>query len=788
MFNHFFKIFYRTTLKNGTYSLINVSGLAVGLASSILILLWVIDEVTFDQFHKDKERIFKIMGNHTYPDNTATMEATPGPLAVALKELPEIEESCHFTDQGGRILFASKDKSLYEEGIYGESSMFKIFTIPLVGGSHIDPLPDNNSIAISQKLAAKHFGNEDPIGKTFRLDNKFDVKVTALFADLPENSTLRFEFVLPYALYAKEDQYNQEWGAWTGGLSFVKLRADANKIVVDKKINELFTKPKIWPRWDTNVELFLFSMNDWRLRNDFKNGKQERGRINYVRAFSLVSIFLLLIACINFMNLATARSISRSREVGVRKVVGAGRQSLIGQFIGESILISAISLVVSLMVVQLLLPAFNELTGKQLTINYSNPIVYVALVGITIITGFIAGSYPAFFLSSLKAIQVMKGKLSGLGGTDVRKCLVVFQFSLSVILIIGSMVVYKQINYMRNKNLGFDRENIFYIRVNDALKNNFVAFRDEALQNPSVKFVARSDDNPMDIFGGIVLADNAWPGKTKEDNIAFKFLQCDTDLLPALRFTFMEGRNFSGEFISDSANYIITDEAARRMKLGDPVGQFLIGPTKGNIIGVVKDFHSSGFQRPIGPVIIALNPQAARRIFIRYESGSLEIALKHIQNVYQKFSPDFPIEYKFMDETFGQQYQNEILIGKLATCFTVMAVFISCLGLFGLASFTAERRSKEISIRKVLGATVSQMIILLCRDFVILIVIALTVGLPIAWWGMQRFLTTFAFRTEPSISLFAITALSMLLIALATVSFQSAKAALADPAETLKSE
>ena len=788
MLHHFIKIFYRTTLKDRTYSFINISGLAVGLASSIFILLWIIDEVTFDQFNENKERIFKVMGNHKYPDYTATTDPTPGPLSTALKELPEVEESCHFTDQGGRILFAAQGKSIYEEGIYSDPSIFKIFTISLVNGSHGDPLPDNNSIAISQKLATKYFGDEDPIGKTFRLDNKLDVKVSALFNDFPENSTLRFEFILPYALYAKEDQYNQEWGAWTGGLSFVKLYEGANQKVVEEKIDRLFTKPKIWPRWDANVELFLFSMTDWRLHNSFKWGKPEGGRINYVKAFSAVAIFLLLIACVNFMNLATARSIGRSREVGVRKVVGAGRESLIGQFIGESILISAISLLVGLMLVHLLLPRFNELTGKHLIVDYNNPVVYWSLISITLTTGIVAGCYPAFFLSSLKAINVLKGKFSGLSGAGIRKSLVVFQFSLSVVLIVCAVVVYQQINYMRNKNLGFDRENIFYLSVNQALRKNFIAFKAEALQNPSIRFVARSDDNPMDIFGGMVLTDNAWPGKTKEDNIAFGFLQCDEELLPALGFTFLEGRNFSDKIVSDSANYIINEEAVRRMKLSSPVGQFLVGPRKGNIVGVVKNFNTSGLQKPIGPVIIAMNPNDARRIFIKYEKGDLHEVMKHIQTVYKKYSPDFPIEYKFMDETFGQQYQNEILIGKLATGFTAMAIFISCLGLFGLASFTAQRRTKEITIRKVLGATVSQLITLLCQEFVVLILISLLIGLPLAWWGTEKFLQTYAFHTDFPFSVLVITSLSLLGVGLLTVSFQSAKAALLNPAESLRSE
>jgi len=788
MLQHFFKIFIRATWKNATYSFINIAGLAAGLACSILILLWVVDEASCDTFHKDHSRIFQIMGSHSFPAGTTTYDNTPGPLAPALKELPEVEESCRLTSLGGRVLFNYEDKSIYQEGIYAESSVFNLFTIPILDGDHLNPVRDNNSIAISQKLAGNYFKGQDAIGKIVRLNNSLDAKVTAVFRDLPENSTLRFEFILPYTVYAKKDPYNQEWGAWTGGSSYVKLQTGARTETVNKKINDTFTKPKIWPRWDSNVELFLFPLADWRLHNNFKDGKQEGGRITYVKGFSIVAIFILLIACVNFMNLSTARSISRSREVGVRKVVGAGRLSIVRQFIGESILISFISLFFGLLIVHLLQPYFNELTGRKIIIDYTNPIIYGSLVAITLLTGIVAGSYPAFFLSSLQAMQVLKGKFSDLRGAGVRKALVVFQFSLSVILIICAIVVHQQLDYMRNKNLGFDKKNTFYIMSTGRIRKTAESFRREALQNPLILSVAQADANPMEIVDGMVLDDYAWPGKTKADNIIFKYLQCDSYFLTALGFTLLEGRNFSPEIASDSNAYIINQEAARKMKLSDPVGQQLIAPRKGQIVGIVKDFHSTGLQMPIEPVIISMMPENARRIFIHYEPGHAEDALNYIQGIYKKFEPAFPMEYKFMDETFGSQYQDEIMTGKLSTGFTLMAIAISSLGLFGLASFTAERRAKEISLRKVLGATVGQMISLLCRDYVLLVGIALMIGLPMAWWGAQKFLDTYQFHTTLSVSLFVMTALSVLLMALLTVSYQSAKAAMANPADGLSYE
>jgi putative ABC transport system permease protein len=789
MFSHFIKIFFRTTLKNSSYSFINISGLAVGLATAILIMLWVMDETSFDNFHSNKERIYQIMGNHTFPDGgTQTYDDTPGPLAAGLKELPEVEETCRMIFFKGHVLFNYKNQNVYEDGIHADPSLFKIFTVPILEGNGTNPIPDNNSIAISQRLAAKYFPDESALGKVFRLNNNLDVKVTAVFEDVPGNSSLAFAFVLPYEIHVKEAQYIHEWGAWAGGRTYLKLHEGADKETVNKKIAEVITKPKIWPRWDSNVELFLFPMHDWRLHSNFVNGKQSGGQISYVIAFSIVAGFILLIACINFMNLATARSMVRSKEIGIRKVVGAARLSIAGQFMWESVLISFIALSISLIIVHLSLPWFNGLTGKHVDIDYTKPYIFGCVIGITVFTGLLAGSYPSIFLSSLQAIHVLKGKLPALTGASVRKTLVVFQFSVSVVLIVCAIVVHRQIEYMRNKNLGFDKENAFYFNINEGLKKNREGFRNEALQNPAIVAVAESNANPMQVLGKMVLADNAWPGKTKEDNIAFGYLRCDGQFLSALGFTLIKGRFFSTEFPSDSTNYVITEEAARRMKLSSPVGQELIAPHKGQIIGVVKNFHSTGLQGEIEPVIISMRPKSSNLLFIRYQPGQSKEAIRYIASLHKKFEPNFPMEYQFMDEAFGKIYRSEILIGNISAYFTVIAIFISCLGLFGLASFISESRAKEIGVRKILGATVSQLIILLCRDFILLIAIALAIGWPLAWWGAQKFLDGYAFHTELSYSVFVMTALAMIAIALSTVSFQSAKAALSNPVKNLRTE
>lgn len=676
------------------------------------------------------------MGNHAFPDGTQTLEQTPGPLAEGLIELPEVEESCRIRFGGGRILFNHGTQSIYENGVFADTSIFSIFTIPLAEGNTTNPLPDINSIAISRKLASKYFKNESALGKVFRLDSKSEAKVTAVFNDLPSNSTLQFDFIIPYPVYSQVDQYNKEWGAWTGGKTYVKLKEGSNVTFLNGKIAEVLTKPKIWPRWDSNVELFLFPITDWRLYNNFNNGIQDGGRITYVRIFSIVAGFILLIACINFMNLATARSMNRAKEIGVRKVVGAARRSLTKQFMGESILTSLVAFLFGLFIVELLLTYFNEMTG--------------------------------------------------LSGAGIRKGLVVFQFGVSIVLIISALIVYYQVDFMKSKNLGFDKENILYFNASPDILKNFESFRQELLQTSAIRSVARGDNNPMDNFAGMVLGDNAWPGKAKEDNLIFKTLVCDDYFLPALGFSILEGRNFSKEFTTDTTNYIINEEAVRRMKLSDPIGQVLIAPRKGKIIGVIKDFHSGSLQGPIEPVIFSMRPNEVGQVFIRYEAGKVEEATNHIQTIYKKFESDFPIEYSFMDQTFDRQYQNEILIGKLSSSFTLIAIFISCLGLFGLASFTTERRTKEIGVRKVMGATVYGIVVMLCKDFIRLVIFGILIGCPIGYYVGQQFLSKYAFHAEINIWIFLLTAISVILTTLLIVSYQSIKTALTNPVNVLR--
>ncbi len=785
MLRNYFLTALRSFRRQRSYSFINLSGLAVGLTCSIFILLWVTDEVSYNHSNIDRDRIFQVLENQTYSGNKIfTFSATPGLLAETLKgEIPEIEYSCR-TTWDRRMLFQFGDKSIYEVGLYADPSFFNILTCPVIDGDAENPLPDNNSVAISERTAKKYFGEQSAVGKIFRINNEFECKVTAVFRDLPENSSIQFDFLIAFDRYFRlpGKEWMRDWDT-NGVQTYVKLnRADA-KDAVNAKIKDFVKKRQE----GSVVELFLFPMNEWRLYSNFENGKQDGGRITYVRAFAVVAVFILVIACINFMNLATARAANRSREVGIRKVVGAQRRSLIAQFIGESMMMASIAFALALLLVYLLMPTFNDLTGKKMFVDLANPTVVLALLGILLVTGTLSGSYPAFFLSAFQPAAVLKSNAGGaFSGSRLRKLLVVFQFSLSVTLIASALVVYQQIRYIQNKNLGFDRENILYFTRYEGIAKSYESFRSELLRNPVIQQVAVSSDLPSEIGSS---SGARWEGKSQDENTLFPLIQCDYDYIPLAGFQLVAGRNFSRDIAADTSNYIIMEETARRMGMKDPIGQWLeTGGRKGTIIGVIKDFHSTGLRWSIEPVILMCRPEEIWAVFVRYERGKGADAVKVIESVHKRFEAAFPFEPNFLDETINRQYRSEIMIGKLAAIFTGMTIFISCLGLFGLASYTTERRTKEIGVRKALGASTSGLVALLCRDFVVLVGIALVIGCPLAWYFMGKFLEQYKFHTDLTVGVFVLTALLILLVALLTVSYRSVQAALSNPVKALRIE
>src|SRR5688572_28880955 len=574
-----------------------------------------------------------------------------------------------------------------------------------------------------------------------------------------------------------------KWGN-SGNQTFIKLHANSSAEVVNKKMAALVTKNCD----DCLIKPFLQLYQDFHLYSNFKDGQPDGGAIQYVQILSSVAIFILIIACINFMNLATARSATRCREVGVRKVIGAQRKNLILQFIGESLVISTISMVIALAMVQLLLPFFNILTNKQISLNLSDINIILILVVVVLFTGIFAGSYPAFFLSSFKPASILKGNVHSVkGGSFVRKGLVVFQFSLVVILISVSILVYQQVQFIRSKDLGLNRQHIVTMQLRAGVEKKVAAFKTEALRLPGIISVASTTDYPFEVLN--TTSEPVWPGKKKDEILSFKVLMSDENLIPMLGITLLEGRNFLPNTKSDTVNCIVNEAAVRAMGLKDPVGSpFEMWFGKGQIIGVVKDFNNQNFRGAIEPLVFVYYPSNAWQLFIKVDGQNLDASIKNLETVYKKFDQVYPFEYSFLDQHYNKLYQSETTTGKLAVCFTVIAVFISCLGLFGLASFTAERRTKELGVRKVLGASVSDVVTLLCSDFTKLIFIALLLGTPLAYYISQAFLSQYVYHTEIKFWIFGITGTGILFLAIPTVIFQSLKAALTNPVNALRSE
>jgi putative ABC transport system permease protein len=786
MIKHFIITFFRGTLRSLGYSFINIFGLCLGLVCFMFVALWVYDEMTFDSFHLDKDRIYQVMGRHTYPDGTFVDSGTPGPLATALASLSGIDASCRATFVNSKVLFQYQNKFLYENGAYADPSILKIFRLNILEGDVRNSLAGPNSIIISKDLADKYFGAESAVGKVVSINKNLEATVNAVFEPLPSNSTLKFDFILPYQIYAKNDIYNEEWGAWTGGFTYIKLASQSSVSRIEKQINEKFTKPHIWLRWDSNVELFLFPMNDWHLYSNFNNGVQDGGRIDYVKTFMAVAFFILAIACINFTNLATARAMKRAKEIGVRKVIGARRSSLFFQFLFESMLVTGVSIALAVIIVSISLPAFNNFTGKQIEIPYSTPLFYVVTFCIWCISALLAGTYPAIVLSASRGLDAMKGTSISIKGVVLRKGLVVFQFALSVTLIVCALVAFKQIEFIRAKNLGFDRDNLLYFDGQPNLINKIESFKNDATQNPIIRSVATANASPMNIASGMVLSDNAWPGKSKDDNIVFKWIQCDQDYLATLGFKLLEGRWFSKENIADSSNYVINEEAVRQMKLKEPIGTTLLAPHSGKIIGVVKDFHSTKLQFKIQPVIMAMKPVRNSTVFVRYEKGRMSEAVAFMERLNKKFEPDFPFEWNTMQDQLSVQYKEELLIRNLALWFSVVAIIISCLGLAGLATYLTENRMKEIGIRKVVGASVTEIIQMLSKDFITLVFVGFLIGSVLGWIISEYYLKDYAFRFEMNAWIFILTAIVLTIVTLISVAYQSRKAAIENPVKTLK--
>lgn len=781
MIKNYIKTAFRNFSRHKSSFFINVIGLSTGMACTVLILLWVNDEINFDRWHAKDDRIYRVMEHQTYAGEIFTTSSTPGVLADAMKEeYPELEHAATMTWEMDNM-FSVGDRFFKAQGMYVGADWFHIFSFRLLHGNADDALTSPTSLAISKSLAQKLFDTEDAVGKTVLFNKKESFNVTAVFDDVPANSTIRFDYLIPFTVFAEQNQWVKEWGN-NGPRTVITLAPGTKEDEFEAKIGDFIKKRNE----KSNVELFVHPFGHSYLYGRFKDGHQDGGRIDYVRMFSIIAIFILLIACINFMNLSTARSQRRSKEVGIRKAIGASRKSLVVQFIGESILISLASLILAIGMVFLALPYFNELTDKEIILDLTNPVLLGGLAAVTIFTGLIAGSYPALYLSGFEAVQVLKGSLrSSVGELIARKGLVVFQFFLSIVLIISTIVIYNQIQFTQTQNLGYEKENLIKFPIEGDLKNKIDAFQNELRNIPNVVSVSTTSHSLLgrnSNTGGV-----SWEGKDPETTILFEMVGTSYDFLSTMGMEIKEGRDFSKAFGSDSTKIIINEAAARVMQMEEPIGK-KVDFWDGNweIIGMVKDFHFQSMHSKIEPLIFRLDPTYNWACFIRLSPVEIPETLAQIKQLYEEFNPGYTFEYQFMDEQYAQLYQSEMRVGTLSRYFASFAVIISCLGLFGLSAFTAERRTKEIGIRKVLGATVANLAVMLSKDFTQLVVISIMLAVPVAWYFMDQWLGNFIYKIDLSIWFFVAASLLALVIAWLTVSFQSVKAALANPSRSLR--
>ncbi|CAN5357323.1 ABC transporter permease [soil metagenome] len=796
MIRNYLKIAVRNLVKNKSYSAINIGGLAVGMAVAMLIGIWINDEVSANKHHKNYETIYEVKMHQTFDGHRGTQDALPFPIGEELKaNYPDFKAVVMYDrGDGHRSLVVGAQKFL-KHGLYIGEDAIDMFSLTILNGNK-NPLKEPYSIVLTDETAHALFGNQDPIGKTLKLDNTTDVKVTAVVARQPTNATLQFDYLLPWQLqekiydwvvkYHKTNWENNSWGA------FVQLKeginpAQTNAKIKDMVLTHLSNDPNI--RKSIKPEVFLHPMAKWRLYAEFTEGENTGGFIKYVRLFGIFGAFILVIACINFMNLSTARSEKRAKEVGVRKAVGSGRRQLIGQFLSESTLIAALALLLALGLVILSLPYFNTLTEKTMTIEFGNPIFWSVVVIFTLFTGLLAGSYPALYLSSFNPVTILKGGVHvGQRASLPRKILVVVQFTFSVVLMIGTIIIYQQIQYGKNRPAGFTNKGLLSINSSSHLVTHFEALRAELLATGAVSSICQSNSPPTQIWSSN--SGWEWKGSTPEDKSAiFTTITTNYDYVKTIGIRLKEGRDFSRDFTADSLGVLLNESAVKRMGLKHPVGEKLRWAGKDRtVVGVVPDLVMESPYQAIRPLTIVFENWTAFLNVRINPAVAPSVAIQKIRPIFDKYNPGFPFDYKFADTEYDKKFYYEELIGNLSAIVSVLAIFISCLGLFGLASFMAEQRTKEIGIRKVLGASVANVWALLSKDFVQLVLISCLVASPVAWYAMNKWLESYTYKISIGAGVFLVVLIAALLITLLTISYQAIKAALLNPVKSLKSE
>ena len=797
MIRNYIKIAWRSLTKNKFSAAINIGGLAVGMAVAMLIGLWVYDELSFDTYHQHYKDIVQVRQHQTMNGNVITEESMPIPLGYQLGSEFKNDFKYVALVKPGEHILASGDKKLSTMGLYMQADGPEMFTLRMLSGTR-NGLHDPSSILLSASMAKAMFGNNDPMNKVVKIDSKWVVKVTGVYEDLPKNTTLAdyTSFIAPWDLYMttqpflKEARYN--WGNNSWAL-FAQLQPNANISTINAKIKDLKMKglaannDKIGLSF--KAQIFLHPMAKWHLWQEFKNGVNVGGDIQFVYMFSLIGLFVLLLACINFMNLATARSEKRAKEVGIRKAIGSVRGQLVAQFFAESLMLATLAFIVSLFIVALALPAFNEVANKNIALPFSSPLFWLYGIAFTAFTGLVAGSYPALYLSSFNPVKVLKGTFkAGRYASIPRKALVVLQFTVSVMLIIGTIIVFMELNYSRNRPIGYNQVGLLQVPLKTyGIPSHFNAFRNDLLRSGVVADATLSDSPVTDVSSNY--SDITWAKKDPTFQVDFGMIVADNYYGHTVGWKVIDGRDFSADFRSDSSGMILNQSAVKFMGLKNPVGQTIHWGHNFTVVGVVKDMVMTSPYKDVGPTIFYQAKEPGGTLMVRIDpKASTTAALAKIKTIYNNYDPDSPFDYHFTNTDFAKKFEVEQRVGTLAAVFTLLAIFISCLGLFGMASFVAEQRKKEIGVRKVLGASVFGMWRLLSNEFVLLVSISLVIAIPLANMFMQNWLKNYSYQVKISWWWFAATAAGTLLITLATVSYQSLKAAMANPVKSLKTE
>ncbi|RXG31961.1 ABC transporter permease [Leeuwenhoekiella marinoflava] len=785
MLKNYIKIALRNLWKKKGYSTLNIFGLAIGITCASLILLWVEDEMSFDTVVADQELVYSVPTNQKYDGQWRTFfQATPGPLAAALKaEIPEITQAARLRSTD--FLFSLNSSSVSSSGSFADADIFEILNLKFIEGKASEAFRVKEGIVITQKVAKILF--EDPtnlLGKTILIDQKDNFKITGVVEDLPENTTYSFNWLVPFENFTYDKPWTQEYGS-NFTETFVKLSAGADFNSVNEKVKGVLPAKT----GDEDTQAILHSAKNWHLRSDFKNGKVVGGRIEYVQLFSFIALIIVLIACINFMNLSTARSEKRANEVGVRKTLGSDKKQLIFQFITEALLTALLAAVLSVLVLILILPAFNALIDKQLSLGITIPSHLLSLLAITLICGILAGLYPAFYLSSFKPIDVLKGnRIQAKGAGFIRKGLVITQFVISIIFIISTLLVYQQVQHVKNRDLGMNKENLIQIPVNGNVIKNRNSITESLKNSGMITSVGLSNSNILS--AGNNGSGLKWQGGDNTEDVLVSYRYINDEYLTAAGIELVEGRGFSSVVSNDSANALITESFAKLMGTESPIGKTIdrYGDVY-TIIGVTNDYLYGDMYGTSDPVMFFNYPPEAQYMYIKTNPkyAATEI-LNTIETTLKTYNPGYPFKYRFVDDDFNARFKSEQLVGSLSQIFALLAILISCLGLFGLSAFTAEQRRKEIGVRKVLGSSVAGIVRLLSKDFIVLVLIAIVIAVPVAWFMMHNWLQGFAYRISINVWVFAVAGIAAIGIALLTVSFQAIKAAIANPVKSLRTE